>query len=294
MRTGYLTTFTSGLIAVDRLLGRVHLGRAHAVLGVDDLALEVGEVDLVVVDDAQRAHPGRGQVERGRRAEPAGAQQQHLGVEQLELALEADLGHQQVARVALALLVGERARHLDVVAAVLPQRDAAGHRLDRLVAQLLLHVVGGEGRALAGRAVQDHARVLARARHLDARLQVAARHVHGARQVGLLVLVLLAHVDDAPRRCVAVKRSCTSRGIHLADALLRLLDQVGSGGHDFKKYSGGRAPLEKIAAGAPPPEEAPGRTVTPVKPSSSTEIVAKRRFCRYGVWTPFAPCTVPG
>ena len=113
-----------------------------------DLALEVREVDDVVVDDAERAHPGGREVERGRRAEPAGAEQEHLRVEQLELALEPDLGHQQVARVALALLGAQRARYLDVVAAVLPERDAAAHGRDVLVAELLLKRVGGERGAL--------------------------------------------------------------------------------------------------------------------------------------------------
>jgi hypothetical protein len=49
------------------------------------------------------------------------------------LAVRTDLGQQQVAAVALALLGRERARHLDGVAAVLPQRDAAGERLHALV-----------------------------------------------------------------------------------------------------------------------------------------------------------------
>ena len=77
---------------------------------MDDLALQVGDVDDVVVDDAERADAGGGEVERGRRAQAAGAEQQDLGVEQLPLALDADLGQQEVARVALALLGGERAR----------------------------------------------------------------------------------------------------------------------------------------------------------------------------------------
>ena len=107
-RVLYLTTFDVGVDRLDRLLRGVHLGDADPVGRVDDLALEVREVDDVVVDDAERADAGGGEVERGRRAEAAGAEQQHLGVEQLELALEADLGHEQVARVALALLGGER------------------------------------------------------------------------------------------------------------------------------------------------------------------------------------------
>ena len=62
---------------------------------VDHLALQVREVDLVVVDDPQRPDPGSGEVERRGRAQAAGAEQQHLGVEQLLLALGADLGDQR-------------------------------------------------------------------------------------------------------------------------------------------------------------------------------------------------------
>ena len=157
MRVGYLTTSTSGLSALIARSAESTFGVADAVGGVDDLALQVGEVDDVVVDDPERADARGGEVERGRRAEAARAEQQHLRVEQLLLALEADLRDEQVARVALALLGGERARDLDLVAAVLPQRDAAGHRLDVLVAEQLLQRVGGERGAVAGRAVEDHA-----------------------------------------------------------------------------------------------------------------------------------------
>ena len=109
-RVSYLTTFTSGLSALIVSSAESTFGHADAVGGVDDLALQVGDVDHVVVDDAERADARRGEVERGRRAEPAGAEQQHLGVEQLLLALGADLGQQQVAAVALALLGREASR----------------------------------------------------------------------------------------------------------------------------------------------------------------------------------------
>ena len=183
-RVLYLTTFTSGLIALIARSAESTFGVPMPVGRVDDLALQVGEVDLVVVDDAERADAGGGEVERGRRAEPAGAEQQHLRVEQLGLALEPDLRHEQVARVALALLVGQRLRDLDVVAAVLPQRDAAGHRRDVLVAEQLLERVRGERRALAGGAVEDDAlRAVGADGALDARLEVAARDVLGAGDV---------------------------------------------------------------------------------------------------------------
>ena len=71
---------------------------------MDDLALEVRLVDDVGVDDPEAADARRREVERRGRAEAAGADQQHLRVEQLQLALLADLGDQQVARVAAALL----------------------------------------------------------------------------------------------------------------------------------------------------------------------------------------------
>ena len=86
-----------GVERVDRLLGRVDLGDADALGVVDHLALQVGEVDDVVVDDPERADAGRREVQRGRRAEAAGAEQQHLRVEQLLLALDPDLVEQQVA-----------------------------------------------------------------------------------------------------------------------------------------------------------------------------------------------------
>ena len=69
-----------GVERLDRLARRGGLRLADPLGVVDHLALQVGGVDDVVVDEAERADPGRGQVERGRGAEPAGADQQHLGV----------------------------------------------------------------------------------------------------------------------------------------------------------------------------------------------------------------------
>ncbi len=68
---------------LDRPLGRLDLRPAERVGRVDDLALEVRRVDDVVVDDAEAADARGGEVERRGRAEAAGADQQHLRVEQL-------------------------------------------------------------------------------------------------------------------------------------------------------------------------------------------------------------------
>ena len=56
------------------------LGAADVGLPVDDLALEVRLVDDVVVDDAERADSGGGEVEQRGAAESTGADDEHLGV----------------------------------------------------------------------------------------------------------------------------------------------------------------------------------------------------------------------
>src|SRR3712207_7079557 len=60
---------------------------------------------------------------------------------------------------------------------------SAGHRAHVGEAEQVLERVGGEGGALARRAVEDDGRVAVRDRALDARLEVAARHVHRAGDV---------------------------------------------------------------------------------------------------------------
>ncbi len=69
-----------------------------------DLALQVRLVDDVGVDDPERAHSGGCEVERRRRAEPARADEEHACVEQPLLPVLADLGDEEVAAVARALL----------------------------------------------------------------------------------------------------------------------------------------------------------------------------------------------
>ena len=77
-----------------------------------------------------------------------------MELEQLLLALLADLGQEDVAAVAVALLGGERVRRDPVAALVLPAAEAAGHRHDVGVAELLQRL-GRERRAGAARAVDD-------------------------------------------------------------------------------------------------------------------------------------------
>ncbi len=87
---------------------RLGLRHADAVGGVHHLPLQVRVVDDVGVDDAERADAGRGQVQRRGGAETAGAEQQHLRGQQLELAGLADLGDQDVPGVAAPLRLVEQ------------------------------------------------------------------------------------------------------------------------------------------------------------------------------------------
>ena len=70
----------------DRLGGADHLGPSDIRLAVHDLALQVAGFDVVAVDDADRADPGRGQVDQGRGTQPAGAEHEHPCVGEAALA----------------------------------------------------------------------------------------------------------------------------------------------------------------------------------------------------------------
>ena len=80
--------------------GVVDLGLADPGGGMGDLALQVGEIEQIVVNQADGADPGRGQIEQQRAAEPAGADDQHPGLTQFGLSDAADLGEQDMAGIA--------------------------------------------------------------------------------------------------------------------------------------------------------------------------------------------------
>jgi hypothetical protein len=83
----------------------VDLALSDALGAVEDLALQVGEVDLVGIGKGQAADAGGGEVERRRAAEAAGADDQRACRPQPLLALDPDLGKEDVAAVAEELLV---------------------------------------------------------------------------------------------------------------------------------------------------------------------------------------------
>src|SRR6266446_9426131 len=95
---------------IDRGEGRARaldLERADAFGRMDDLALQVGQVDPVGIGDADRPDPGGREVEQQRRTETARTDDEHPRLQQPDLALLADLVEDQVAGVALELLLAQ-------------------------------------------------------------------------------------------------------------------------------------------------------------------------------------------
>src|SRR5262249_50811367 len=153
-------------------------------------------------------------------AEAAGADQQDLRVEQLQLPLLPDLRDQQVAAVARSAWRVEARVQLDGMAVPFPVGEAAGERDDVLVAHLLERL-RGEGRAVADRAIEDDRLTRVRGGALDARLEVAARDVHSPWDVALVPLVLLADIDD--ERLASFDQLAGACGVDLGDLGAHLL-----------------------------------------------------------------------
>src|SRR5207302_500053 len=87
---------------------RVELLAAYVGGRVNDLALQVGIVHHVEVDNAECANTGGGQIKGERRAQASRADAEHAGRFQLQLTFHANLGHDEVARVAENLVVTQR------------------------------------------------------------------------------------------------------------------------------------------------------------------------------------------
>jgi hypothetical protein len=76
-----------GIERGERARARLDRGFADIRRRVEHLALEIRHVDDVGVHQPDGADPGRGQIERGRRAQAPGPDQQDLGPQQLALSL---------------------------------------------------------------------------------------------------------------------------------------------------------------------------------------------------------------
>ena len=71
-----------GVDVVDALFGHIHLEPAHRLVGGDDLAVQVGEADFVVVDQVESPHAAAGQRLDGVAAHAAHAEHGYAGIVQ--------------------------------------------------------------------------------------------------------------------------------------------------------------------------------------------------------------------
>jgi hypothetical protein len=76
---------------------------------MDHLTLQVGKRNHVVVDHAERADTGSGEIEQQRRAETAGTDHQHAGAAERGLARAAHIVQHDVARIAFEFVGAEHA-----------------------------------------------------------------------------------------------------------------------------------------------------------------------------------------
>ena len=74
---------------------------------VQYLALKIGQIHHVAIDEADRADTGCGQIERRRRTKATRADQENLGLGDLLLPLATHLRQEDVAAVAGDLIFGE-------------------------------------------------------------------------------------------------------------------------------------------------------------------------------------------
>ena len=95
---------------MNLLGGAVDLAPADIGRGVDDLALQIGQRHDVVIDHAERADAGGGEIHQRRRAEAAGADHQHGRFLQRGLAGAADLAQHDMAGVAFEFVGTQHGR----------------------------------------------------------------------------------------------------------------------------------------------------------------------------------------
>ena len=90
-----------GIEPADRRRRGAGFRRADIRRGVDHLPLQIRQRHDVIVDDAKRADAGGGEIKQHRRAEAAGADDQHARPAQSGLARAADLAQHDMACVTL-------------------------------------------------------------------------------------------------------------------------------------------------------------------------------------------------
>jgi hypothetical protein len=190
-------------------VGAVDFGGPDAGGRVEDLALEVGELDDVVVDDGEGADPRGREVEGRGGAEAPGPDDEHAGGAELGLARGAHRRESEVAGVAGGRfgaavrgrtvsaarggVSGERA--LDGEAEAAPAVEPGREARDVFVAELAeLHA--DEGGAPRPGAEDDDGVGLVREEALDLVLDAGVGEVQSAREGALGDLEVLADVEE--------------------------------------------------------------------------------------------------
>ena len=191
------------------------------------------------------------------------AEQQHLRIEQLGLALFADLGNHEMARVAGDLVLGELAVRHPRQPAIFPRVEAAGQVVQVLVAQL----AAACGPRAGERVPEAHCRITGvlwsgifsstRISRNPRGIPIACgicpwRHSSLSRTsiiVGALVeqLARLVDIDLLNRRC-APRREYFSKSLPYAFSLLSGTDSIPLYSYNHRAA---RAPLGRAAYGAP-------------------------------------------
>ena len=90
--------------------GAVDLAPSDIGRGVDDLALQIGQRDHIVIDHAERADTGGRKIHQDRRAETAGADHQHGRLLQRGLAGAADFAQHDMAGIAFEFVGRQHGR----------------------------------------------------------------------------------------------------------------------------------------------------------------------------------------
>jgi hypothetical protein len=178
----------------DRLPSRLDLGDPDPVRRVQHLALEVGVVDHVVIDDPEGAHPGSRQVQRGRRTQAPSADQQHPRLKQLPLPSLPDLRDQQVSAVATPLFRRQGRGYGPGLPGRLPAVEASGERDDVAVAKVGERL-RGKGRPPPPGAVDDDRSLSVGGELLDPELEEPAGDMDGPRHNSLFDFVALPHIE---------------------------------------------------------------------------------------------------
>ena len=103
-----------GIEPADHRRGAVDFRQADIRRGMDDLPLQVRQRDHVVVDDAERADAGGGEIKEHRRAKPAGADHQHARAAERGLSGAAHFAQHDMARVAFEFVGAEHGLNIGV------------------------------------------------------------------------------------------------------------------------------------------------------------------------------------